>query len=379
MAQTQIGWNRLLRGTSPDWDAILDEKYFRKILILERKRSERSGKPFILVCVDTSRLLGETKVLDPVLRDAIFASLQSAYREIDVVGWHQENLTIGVILTELGQSPREKIREVVRSKALTRMDRHLPREVMAELSVSVLYFPEDFGDEIPLQVRKTVYPDVADSGFKRSIAAAMKRLLDLSGSLGLIILLSPLFLLIAYLVKRSSQGPILYRQTRVGRFGKPFNFLKFRSMYVNSDPAIHEKYIDDYIKKGKTAGESEEGNPVFKLVEDPRVTPIGHFLRKTSLDEFPQFFNVLAGDMSLVGPRPPIPYELKRYDIWHRRRILETKPGITGIWQVHGRSKTTFDEMVRMDLHYARHRSIWMDLALLFKTPLAVLRGDGAM
>ena len=379
MAQTQFNWNRSLRGTSPDWDTILDERNFRKILVLERKRSERSGNPFVLVSVDISRLLGETKQLDPVLRDTIFASLQLAYREIDFVGWHQENNTIGVILTELGDSLNDKVRDVVRSKAMLELSERLPDKIAHLLSIIVYYFPEDFGDEIPVQVRKTVYPDVVSTGMEPGFARALKRLLDIIGSLAMIILFSPVFLIIVFLVKRSSKGPILFRQTRLGQFGKQFGFLKFRSMYVNSDSAIHEQYIEDYIIKGKTAGESDEGTPVFKIGEDPRVTSIGHFIRKTSLDELPQFFNVLKGDMSLVGPRPPIPYELKRYDVWHRRRILETKPGITGIWQVHGRSKATFDEMVRMDLHYARNRSIWMDVALLLKTPFAVLKGDGAM
>ena len=114
------------------------------------------------------------------------------------------------------------------------------------------------------------------------------------------------------------------------------------------------------------------------MTNDPRVTPLGRFLRKTSLDELPQFINVLKGDMSLVGPRPPIPYEFENYDTWHRRRVLEAKPGITGLWQVMGRSRTTFDEMVRLDLQYIRDQSFWLDLKILVKTPVAVLSGSGA-
>jgi lipopolysaccharide/colanic/teichoic acid biosynthesis glycosyltransferase len=117
---------------------------------------------------------------------------------------------------------------------------------------------------------------------------------------------------------------------------------------------------------------------VYKLREDPRITPLGKILRKTSLDELPQFINVLRGDMSLVGPRPPLPYELTSYSRWHRSRLLETKPGITGLWQVNGRSSTTFDEMVRLDLRYARAWSLWLDLKILFKTPWAVFWGQGA-
>jgi lipopolysaccharide/colanic/teichoic acid biosynthesis glycosyltransferase len=121
-----------------------------------------------------------------------------------------------------------------------------------------------------------------------------------------------------------------------------------------------------------------QGCAVYKLQNDPRVTPLGRFLRKTSLDELPQFFNVLRNEMSLVGPRPPLPYEYERYQVWHRRRVLEMKPGLTGLWQVEGRSRTTFEEMVRIDLRYAGCRSIWMDLKILLLTPGAVLSGRGA-
>jgi lipopolysaccharide/colanic/teichoic acid biosynthesis glycosyltransferase len=141
---------------------------------------------------------------------------------------------------------------------------------------------------------------------------------------------------------------------------------------VNSDPAIHKEYIRNLI--GNKVGDSG----AYKIKNDPRVTPIGRFLRKSSLDELPQFINVLKGEMSLVGPRPPIPYEFESYALWHRRRILEAKPGITGLWQVDGRSRTTFDEMVRMDLRYIRNQSFWLDVKILLKTPFAVLSGDGA-
>ncbi len=123
---------------------------------------------------------------------------------------------------------------------------------------------------------------------------------------------------------------------------------------------------------------AETGEGVFKLVGDTRITRVGAFLRKTSLDELPQFINVLRGEMSLVGPRPPIPYEVENYQVWHRRRLLEAKPGITGLWQVSGRSRVTFDEMVRLDLRYARDCSPWMDIKILLRTPLAVVLGEGA-
>src|SRR5262249_12191111 len=155
--------------------------------------------------------------------------------------------------------------------------------------------------------------------------------------------------------------------------GGEFTCLKFRSMYINNDPAIHQEYVRNLINK-----KVDDSHGMFKIKNDPRVTTIGRFIRKTSLDELPQFINVLKGDMSLVGPRPPIPYELESYSLWHRRRITEARPGITGEWQVNGRSRTTFDEMVRMDLRYIRNRSLWLDVKILFKTPFAVFSGNGA-
>jgi lipopolysaccharide/colanic/teichoic acid biosynthesis glycosyltransferase len=150
-------------------------------------------------------------------------------------------------------------------------------------------------------------------------------------------------------------------------------------MRTDSDPSVHQDYIQEFIR-GCTSeplpGEAQA--KVFKITQDPRVTSVGRIMRKTSLDELPQFWNVLKGEMSLVGPRPPIPYELPHYQIWHRRRILEVKPGLTGWWQIYGRSRTTFDEMVRMDLRYARTWSLLLDLKILLRTPGALISGEGA-
>ena len=150
--------------------------------------------------------------------------------------------------------------------------------------------------------------------------------------------------------------------------------MKFRSMYTDSDDSIHREYVAKLIE-GKTeeTNRGSDDKPMFKITDDPRITPIGRFLRKTSLDELPQFFNVLKGDMSLVGPRPPIPYEVKSYKNWHLRRVLDIKPGITGLWQAYGRSQTTFDEMVRLDLQYVNHCSPWLDFKIILKTVSAVL------
>ena len=164
----------------------------------------------------------------------------------------------------------------------------------------------------------------------------------------------------------------------MGDYGKPFTVLKFRSMRTDCDARIHQQYVSQFIA-GKVDGATPEGQkPVFKIQKDPRITRVGQFVRKTSLDELPQFWNVLRGDMSLVGPRPPVPYEFEVYDIWHRRRVLEVRPGVTGLWQVSGRNRTRFDEMVRLDLRYCRSWSIWLDLKILLATPWAVFSGGGA-
>ena len=203
-----------------------------------------------------------------------------------------------------------------------------------------------------------------------------KRGFDILFTLMIALVGMPFYMLIAALIKLTSEGPVLFVQERVGQDGRVFKFYKFRTMLVDNSDAQHRSFAEDFIK-GRLM--SEEGDRrVFKLQNDPRVTAIGRFLRKTSLDELPQFLNVLTGEMSLVGPRPPIPYELEQYKPWHCRRVLDAKPGITGLWQVSGRSRTTFDEMVRLDLRYARTRSFWTDIKILLATPRAVISGKGA-
>jgi lipopolysaccharide/colanic/teichoic acid biosynthesis glycosyltransferase len=150
-------------------------------------------------------------------------------------------------------------------------------------------------------------------------------------------------------------------------------------MQVNNDPGLHREYVRKLIAgQADPAPSNGNGPGVYKIKSDPRVTRVGAFLRRTSLDELPQLINVLRGEMSLVGPRPPIKYEVDHYDIWHRSRLLEAKPGITGLWQVNGRSRVKFDDMVRLDIRYARTWSVWLDIKIILRTPQAVLIGEGA-
>ncbi|MEO8574539.1 MAG: sugar transferase [Pyrinomonadaceae bacterium] len=192
------------------------------------------------------------------------------------------------------------------------------------------------------------------------------------------IVLSPVLILVSLMVKRGSRGPIMFKQERVGMDGRIFLCYKFRTMYADADDAVHRDAYQKNIRGEEEANAGDSGEPVFgKVRDDGRVTGTGRLLRRSSIDELPQLFNVLKGDMSIVGPRPPIPYEVEGYELWHRKR-LDMKPGITGLWQVSGRNRLTFDEMVRTDLYYIENWSLWLDLKIIFLTLPAVWRGDGA-
>ncbi|HLG77438.1 MAG TPA: sugar transferase [Ktedonobacteraceae bacterium] len=202
-----------------------------------------------------------------------------------------------------------------------------------------------------------------------------KRVLDVTITL----LLLPLFCLvvpvIALLIRLDSPGPILYRQKRIGQNGKAFDFFKFRSMYVNTDDTLHRSAIQSFMNGERLSDERSTRN-LYKLNDDRRITRVGKFIRKTSLDELPQFLNVLRGEMSLVGPRPPLDYEFERYDERARLRLLG-KPGLTGVWQVYGRSRVSYNEMIEMDIAYLEAQSVLLDLKLIFLTIPVMLLGRG--
>lgn len=203
-----------------------------------------------------------------------------------------------------------------------------------------------------------------------------KRVFDTVAASLILAILSPLLVLISALIKLDSPGPVLFRQRRIGENGCPFTMLKFRSMRVEADPDVHKAHVQHLIKQNLALDEAG-GQDSLKMKDDPRVTRLGGFIRKTSLDELPQLINVLRGEMSLVGPRPPLPYEVELYEEWHKRR-LEALPGISGLWQVKGRNRVSFDEMVRMDVYYIEHQSFWLDLKILLLTPWATFSGQGA-
>jgi lipopolysaccharide/colanic/teichoic acid biosynthesis glycosyltransferase len=214
----------------------------------------------------------------------------------------------------------------------------------------------------------------AHTGYQR-----VKRLIDIIASACLLLLLSPLLLLIAVAIKAYSPGPVLFMQERVGYDRatgrlRRFKLYKFRSMHVKSDPEAHVQHMNDLIRNNVAPTRSR---PSVKMVGDCRVTSVGGLLRRSSLDELPQLINVLNGDMSLIGPRPALPYEVECYQEWHKRR-LQAVPGLTGWWQVKGRCRVSFDEGVHMDIYYVEHMSLALDLEILLLTPWAVLSGKGA-
>ena len=371
------GW---LNSPSLDED-FLPEGQFKKALRLERRRAERSRKLFLLVLLANAQTNGRST--DEQFASGVkkvLSTLAASIRETDLWGWYEQNSTAGIIFTEFNGTGKATILATISEKLERALRGIFPSERLKQLRLSFHFFPEDWTEKDRSQLKRELfYADLGGPEDSAPVSRAIKRLIDISGSLLALVLLAPLFAAIAVAVKLDSKGPVLFKQERVGQFGARFFCLKFRSMAIQSKADIHKEYVKRFIAgEAGTEQSDANGKKVFKIARDGRVTRVGSLLRKTSLDELPQLFNVLMGQMSLVGPRPPIPYELEAYHVWHRRRIFEAKPGITGLWQVMGRSRTTFDEMVRLDLRYASAWSLWLDLQILVRTPRAVFSGDGA-
>lgn len=348
---------------------------FHAILAKERARVDRNSHVFSLVSFEVEQLDSG--------RDAtgcFISQIKKQIRITDDIGWLDKH-TIGVLLfNSLEKEARcfiEKIKQ------------NCSQKVLGNFSIST--YPEGMLDHphnqgITLGLADSCHhtsPDNPPShGNKRRVSdkqlalrlqpvffdkvSFWKRLLDVVVSGIALIVLSPLMLAIAIAVKCTSEGPILFRQQRAGLGGVPFTFLKFRTMYVDAEK-----------KKSELLQFNERTGPVFKMEDDPRITVFGKFLRKWSLDELPQFFNVLLGDMSLVGPRPPTMDEVEKYESWHNYR-LEVKPGITCIWQVCARHEKSFENWVRLDIQYRREQCLLLDLKLLALTLPAVLSRKGA-
>jgi lipopolysaccharide/colanic/teichoic acid biosynthesis glycosyltransferase len=367
---------------------VLAQELFLKLLRKERVRADRTGDELTLAAI---RLTALDPGADPGVRHAV-GSILGRVRCLDEVGWLRRG-TLGILLPATAVTGAKRLIDDLRRNDTTGHLRHGRWTIYA--------YPEDWvaeddqdGDSGNGSPRRspetgtTVFPrdglrreQTTESGLYSVRQGAevcslvdllqvptprWKRALDIAGaSLGLV-LASPFMLVAAIGVKLSSPGPIFYTSTRSGLRGRPFRFYKFRTMYAGAESRKHE-----------LLEHNEASGPVFKMNDDPRITPFGRWLRRTSIDEFPQFWNVLKGDMCLVGPRPPIPEETRYYSRWQRRR-LEGRGGLTCIWQVSGRSNVHFEDWVRMDIQYLEGPSFWRDLLILIQTFPAVFSCRGA-
>jgi len=366
--------SKATRSPVADESGLLPESGFLRLLSLERKRSERSRQPFVLMLLEPDPL-AEGAASDGLLQP-LASTLLGSIRETDIAGWYGPR-ALGVIFAELGPATKAAVVEALLGRITAALEKTLGADRAGRIRITFHWFPEDW-KERDTDRAGALYPDLAQREAGRKLPLAIKRAVDVTGSLLALIVLGPLLLAIALVIKVSSPGPVIFRQARLGQHGLPFTMFKFRSMYAESDSTPHVDFIKRFIAGEVNGSDATPQSAVYKLTEDVRVTSIGRFLRRTSLDELPQLFNVIRGEMSLVGPRPPIRYELDQYDLWHRRRLLEAKPGITGLWQVTGRSSLRFDDMVRLDLEYATAWSLWLDLKILLRTARVVLSGVGA-
>ncbi len=345
----------------------LSRQQFLKQLQVEKRRSDRIQSPLSLVVVhaDAERGAGLPFVQN------LLELFGTTKRETDILGYIAED-KVALLLPHTGEQGVQAF--------ITSVGTYLSEY---PISISTATYPDHVFDSLISESAKdfsdTLTYFINEQTGRSPSSEFIKRCVDIVGALTALLLFSPFMLVTAIAVAVTSPGPVIFRQTRLGRRGTPFVFYKFRSMRANSDDRIHREYVADLIRGNhKDINQGDDERPLYKLSADPRVTPVGRFIRRTSLDELPQLFNVLKGDMSLVGPRPPLPYEAEKYQSWHLRRVLEVRPGITGLWQVEGRSTTSFDDMVRLDLRYIRHRSFWLDAKILLKTVRVFFGGSGA-
>jgi len=402
----------------------LPQKEFIYILRREELRSIRYDLSLSLIFVDIAGLLSLLIEEDIELNNHSIKTLsllfKNSTREVDIKGWFQEG-KIAILAPNTNEfGARAIVKNLVNrllkhsslNGRLTESDfmQFVCLSSLNDIGCFLEKMDKDYKEKPGASINRSTYHVELPSSFGRVLCSSkwsrtgdvattewvfstdifrqkalgklkrkVKRFIDIVGSLTFILLSAPLMVVIAAMIKLTSPGPILFWQKRLGYLGKPFVFLKFRTMKEDSDSSLHKEYVTKLIRgENDNIKHGTAEQPLYKITDDPRVTKVGNFLRKTSLDELPQFFNVLKGDMSLVGPRPPIPYETDQYKPWHFRRIFEVKPGITGLWQVSGRSSTTFDEMVRLDISYARSWSLWLDFKILLKTIWVVFSTKGA-
>jgi len=348
--------------------AVLNDREFRGMLARERKRSERTQAPFLLMQAECGDL-EEGKESRRLRRMATV--LLNDSRATDIIGWYQDGTALGVLFTGLAQGDRGALLETIAARVKATFNRDLTPEEQRNVQLEFRFFPDawDLSDGSG-PGSADLYVDASCAYSRKQFLQGVKRAIDIIFSATVLILLSPLLLWIALAIKVTSKGPLFYRQKRIGQFGKQFGLLKFRTMYEVTDERGESRFVRGLIKNNAPLGRIREDHTApNQLRGDLRITRIGRLLRSTNLDELPRLLNVFKGEMSLVGPRPAIPYEVEAYQTWHRRRVLAAKPGITGVYRLSERNSVNFDDLVRMELRYAMAWSPWLDLKILFFAP----------
>ena len=345
---------------------ILCDSFFFEQLHIEKLRAQRSKSMLSIILLD----LDKQQSGDFNFSRKILVAVRKKTRATDICGLINHK-TIGILLPDTDEKGAHEICA------------KLVNGNNSQFSASSSTYPDHIFESLITNghVRADAFPfELIDSVEASRVGFLFKRGFDIVGSIIGILLLMPVMLTAAIAIKITSPGPVIFKQIRLGKQGRPFTFYKFRSMHLNMDDQIHREYIKNFINGHNTkVNNGNEKEPIYKIRSDPRITKVGRFIRKTSIDELPQLFNVLKGDMSLVGPRPPLPYEAEKYQAWHLNRILYMKPGITGLWQVEGRSKTGWDDSVRLDIQYINNWSLLLDFKILIKTVKVVIRCSGAM
>lgn len=382
-----------LKETYPKFEPYHKE-YFLWMLRQEIFKVERTNQPLSILLFKIPDIINMEKpnsdIRSDKLTEIIIRIFKENFRKTDIKGWYDEG-RLAILMPDTSRSGASIVHKKLKESLFSSLNiKDINFNNHFNKACSIHSYPDsllkkneclDREAEFKGSIKNpySLWENTLEYHNKSKLQLFAKRILDFFCSGICLVLLLPLLLIIGIIIKFTSPGPVLFKQVRLGFCGIPFTFYKFRSMYNGADDKCHREYVNNLIEgchEEINLGSKQE--PVLKMYNDKRITPFGKFLRRSSLDELPQLFNVLRGEMSMVGPRPPIPYGVEKYKNWHLKRILEVKPGITGIWQIYGRSRTTFDEMVRMDLLYIKNWNIGMDIKILFKTIKVVLSAKGA-
>jgi len=355
-------------------------RQFHELFDYTLMRSDQNGPGFSIVVLDVDSVRPR-HLLGSKLEEALVCHL----RPTDNVGWLDDE-RLGILLPGMSEKEAHRLAHDIRNELSKEVvfsigqvysytldgpleSRNRLDEVLIKLT-SAPSCTARFNEELAYSNSQGIGTANFRS-LRRSSLPAWKRAIDISGALIGLVVLSPVMLVVTVIIKVISPGPAIFKQERIGMRGKPFTMFKFRTMQLDADSSIHERYVAKLIENAQP-GVAPLKKPMTKLDNHPNMIPLGKVLRKTFLDEIPQLINVLRGEMSLIGPRPPLAYELQRYPEWCLTRF-NVPPGMTGLWQVSGKNLLSFDEMIRLDIRYTRSMSLWLDLLILLKTPIAIV------